>query len=130
MHLSLTFHRFTMPRKETRMSTASEHAGQAALSICEALLLAMNDRGVLPEHEIVGVLRDAARPTRTQSARTWRSERHRGRRGLDQRDHRWRKLSSTLVKSSFVEQCGSSYGYSIDWKAKKIFFETLLQNPR
>ncbi|MBJ6371619.1 hypothetical protein [Sedimentitalea arenosa] len=42
------------------MSTASEYAGQAALSICEALLLAMNDRGVLPEHEIVGVLRDAA----------------------------------------------------------------------
>ena len=42
------------------MSMASEHAGQAALSICEALLLAMNDRGLLPEHEIVGVLRDAA----------------------------------------------------------------------
>jgi hypothetical protein len=42
------------------MSTANEHAGQAALSICEALLLAMNDRGLLPEHEIVGVLRDAA----------------------------------------------------------------------
>ncbi|WP_112323725.1 hypothetical protein [Oceanibium sediminis] len=42
------------------MSTAREHAGQAALSICEALLLAMNDRGLLPEHEIVGVLRDAA----------------------------------------------------------------------
>ena len=42
------------------MSTASEHAGQAALSICEALLLAMNDHGLLPEHEIVGVLRDAA----------------------------------------------------------------------
>lgn len=41
-------------------TTASEHAGQAALSICEALLLAMNDRGLLPEHEIVGVLRDAA----------------------------------------------------------------------
>jgi hypothetical protein len=60
MHLSLTFSRFTMPRKESRMSTASEHAGQAALSICEALLLAMNNRGLLPEHEIVGVLRDAA----------------------------------------------------------------------
>jgi hypothetical protein len=29
------------------MSTANEHAGQAALSICEALLLAMNDRGLL-----------------------------------------------------------------------------------
>ena len=42
------------------MSTASEHAGQAALSICEALLLAMKDRGLLPEHEIVSVLRDAA----------------------------------------------------------------------
>ena len=42
------------------MSTANEHAGQAALSSCEALLLAMNDRGLLPEHEIVGVLRDAA----------------------------------------------------------------------
>jgi hypothetical protein len=42
------------------MSTASEHAGLAALSICEALLLAMKDHRVLPEHEIVGVLRDAA----------------------------------------------------------------------
>ncbi|MDP2520551.1 hypothetical protein Q8W33_18410 [Shimia thalassica] len=42
------------------MSTANEHSGQAALSICEALLLAMNDGGLLPEHEIVGVLRDAA----------------------------------------------------------------------
>lgn len=42
------------------MPTASEHAGQAALSICEALLLAMNDRGLLPEQEIMGVLRDAA----------------------------------------------------------------------
>ena len=42
------------------MSTASEHAGEAALSICEALLLALNDRALLPEHEILGVLRDAA----------------------------------------------------------------------
>jgi hypothetical protein len=42
------------------MSTLNEHAGPAALSICEALLLAMNDSGLLPEHEIVGVLRDAA----------------------------------------------------------------------
>ena len=42
------------------MSKASEHAGQAALSICEALLLAMNDHGLLPEREVVGVLRDAA----------------------------------------------------------------------
>ena len=42
------------------MSIVSDHAGQAALSICEALLLAMNDRGLLPEQEIIGVLRDAA----------------------------------------------------------------------
>ena len=42
------------------MSRANEHAGQAALSICEALLLAMNDNELLPEHEILGVLRDAA----------------------------------------------------------------------
>ena len=32
----------------------------AALSICEALLLASNDHRVRPEHEIVGVLHDAA----------------------------------------------------------------------
>lgn len=32
----------------------------AALSICESILLALNDRKILPEHEIVGVLRDAA----------------------------------------------------------------------
>jgi hypothetical protein len=42
------------------MSMPADHAGLAALSICEALLLALNDQGVLPEHEIVGVLRDAA----------------------------------------------------------------------
>lgn len=42
------------------MSTANEHAGLAALSICEALLLAMNDGGLLPESEIMGVLEDAA----------------------------------------------------------------------
>lgn len=41
------------------MSKTYDPAGQAALSICEALLLALNDRKVLPEHEIMGVLRDA-----------------------------------------------------------------------
>jgi hypothetical protein len=55
----MRFHR--SHRKEARTcQSGKEHAGQAALSICEALLLAMNDHGVLPEHEIVGVLRDAA----------------------------------------------------------------------
>ena len=32
----------------------------AALAICESLLLALNDRKVLPEIEILGVLADAA----------------------------------------------------------------------
>lgn len=35
-------------------------AGHAALAICESLLLALNDRKILPEQEIVGLLRDAA----------------------------------------------------------------------
>ena len=32
----------------------------AALAICESLLLALNDRKILPEVEILGILRDAA----------------------------------------------------------------------
>lgn len=45
-----------------KMSTLSQQdvAGTAALAICESLLLALNDRNVLPENEIIGVLRDAA----------------------------------------------------------------------
>lgn len=39
---------------------SAEYSGIAALSICESLLLALNDRKLLPEREIVGVLRDAA----------------------------------------------------------------------
>ena len=42
------------------MTVETDHAGLAALSICEALLLALNDQGLLPEHEILDVLRDAA----------------------------------------------------------------------
>ncbi|WP_417522491.1 hypothetical protein [Marinovum sp.] len=42
------------------MSHLPDPAGIAALSICEALLLALHDRGLLPEPEIVGILRDAA----------------------------------------------------------------------
>jgi hypothetical protein len=32
----------------------------AALSVCEALLLALNDANILPENEIIGILKDAA----------------------------------------------------------------------
>jgi hypothetical protein len=42
------------------MTNQTNHSGIAALSICAALLLALNDRHLLPEHEILGVLRDAA----------------------------------------------------------------------
>lgn len=42
------------------MSHSQDPAGIAALSICEALLLALHDRNLLPETELVGVLRDAA----------------------------------------------------------------------
>lgn len=59
------------------MSTASENAGEAALSICEALLLALGDRGVLPPHEIVGVLRDAAATHENATGDVTDTERHR-----------------------------------------------------
>lgn len=42
------------------MPVPTDISGTAALSICESLLLALNDAGVLPETEIVGILRDAA----------------------------------------------------------------------
>lgn len=42
------------------MTVPHNVAGTAALSICESLLLALNDRNVLPEKEIVGILKDAA----------------------------------------------------------------------
>lgn len=42
------------------MPRTPEVAGAAALAICESLLLALNDRNILPEREIVGILKDAA----------------------------------------------------------------------
>jgi hypothetical protein len=45
---------------QLKMSDHATHSGIAALSICEALLLALNDAQVLPEREIVGILQDAA----------------------------------------------------------------------
>lgn len=42
------------------MADIPDVAGIAALAICESLLLALNDRNVLPEREIVGILKDAA----------------------------------------------------------------------
>ncbi|SEM19201.1 hypothetical protein SAMN05443999_11517 [Roseovarius azorensis] len=45
---------------DTDMTTHHSIAGTAALSICEAILLALNDRNILPENEILGILKDAA----------------------------------------------------------------------
>lgn len=42
------------------MTDDQTHSAMAALSICEALLLALNDAEILPEKEIMGVLKDAA----------------------------------------------------------------------
>ncbi len=42
------------------MSELNTNSGIAALTICEALLLALNDAKILPESEIVGILKDAA----------------------------------------------------------------------
>ncbi len=36
------------------------YSGIAALSICEALMLALNDHNIMPEKEFVGILKDAA----------------------------------------------------------------------
>lgn len=37
-----------------------EYLGVAAVSICEALLLALRENDILPDGEIIGVLKDAA----------------------------------------------------------------------
>ena len=42
------------------MAQLNDVSGTAALAICESLLLALNDRNILPEAEIVGILKDAA----------------------------------------------------------------------
>ncbi len=42
------------------MPRPNDVSGTAALAICESLLLALNDHKVLPEHEIMGILKDAA----------------------------------------------------------------------
>lgn len=42
------------------MPAPTDVAGTAALAIVESLLLALNDRNILPEREIIGILKDAA----------------------------------------------------------------------
>jgi hypothetical protein len=42
------------------MTKRNDYSGMAALTICESLLLALNDHEILPESDIMGVLSDAA----------------------------------------------------------------------
>ena len=71
------------PREGTPvMPNPKDYSGIAALSICEALLLAMNDHAILPEHEIVGVLRDAAASHENAVSPEADLEMHRGVAGL------------------------------------------------
>jgi hypothetical protein len=42
------------------MTTVSNAAGHAALAICESLLLALSDRQVIDEAEVLGILADAS----------------------------------------------------------------------
>lgn len=55
-----------MPSQTSSQPAATGHpfgpkvTAAAALAICESILLALNDRKILPEGEIVGILRDAA----------------------------------------------------------------------
>lgn len=60
------------------MSDQSHYAGMAALTICEALLLAMNDQNLLPEKEIVGVLRDSAEAHANATGSESEMQTHRG----------------------------------------------------
>jgi hypothetical protein len=64
------------------MTDIPDLAGIAALTICESLLLALNDRKVLPEHEIVGILRDAAAAHDNPPAGEMSAATHKGVAGL------------------------------------------------
>ncbi len=59
------------------MPDPSDVSGTAALTICESLLLALNDRNILPEHEIVGILKDAAAAHSNDIGEDDRSDLHR-----------------------------------------------------
>ena len=59
------------------MPLAPDVAGTAALAICESLLLALNDRNILPEHEILGILRDAAAAHENDPGKDARADLHR-----------------------------------------------------
>lgn len=58
------------------MPNDADVAGNAALAICESLLLALNDRDILPEREIIGILKDATAAQITASELGEQAEMH------------------------------------------------------
>lgn len=60
------------------MHDQTENSGLAALSICEALLLALSDTRLLTESEIVGVLSDAAATHHNAVGTSLEMETHQG----------------------------------------------------
>lgn len=59
------------------MQIPTDIDGKAALAICESLLLALNDRRVLPEIEILGIMVDAAAAHTNAPAGDGNEEMHR-----------------------------------------------------
>jgi hypothetical protein len=58
------------------MAHLNDVSGTAALAICESLLLALNDRNILPESEILGILKDAAAAHHHTPAQKGRTDLH------------------------------------------------------
>jgi hypothetical protein len=58
------------------MAQMNDVSDTAALAICESLLLALNDRNILPESEIVGILEDAAAAHHHAPAEQGRTDLH------------------------------------------------------
>lgn len=69
--------RHSSEKKLTRMQNSTDVAGLAALAICESPLLALNDRRILPENEIIGFLADAAAGHANAPAHDGMAETHR-----------------------------------------------------
>lgn len=59
------------------MKCLSDNDGSAALAICESLLLALTDRRILDEREVIGLMTDAASAHRNAATEEGDDHRHR-----------------------------------------------------
>jgi hypothetical protein len=64
------------PMDVSNVARPIDVSGTAALAICESLLLALNDRDILPEAEIVDILKDAAAAHHHAASEDDRAELH------------------------------------------------------